>query len=33
VSYAVADGGKVKTYHYQIHGEEGVEVPYRKYQR
>jgi hypothetical protein len=32
VSYAVADGGKVKTYHYKIHGEEKVGVPHGDYQ-
>jgi hypothetical protein len=28
VSYPVADGGKIKTYHYQVVGEAFVELPY-----
>ena len=28
ISYPVADGGKIKTYHYQVVGEDMVELPY-----
>ena len=28
ISYAVADGGKIKTYHYRVAGEDDIDLPY-----
>jgi len=28
VSYPVADGGRIKTYHYRVVGEDSIELPY-----